>query len=55
MVRTGFDKNLIAAIEHGFSYGGISACSMYAVGNLSNGMHIIGNAIIPHWDGEVIV
>lgn len=54
MARTGFGENLKAAIEHGFTYVGISAGSMYAAGNLSEGMHIIGNAIIPHWDGEII-
>lgn len=51
MVRTGFDSVLETAINDGLVYVGISAGSMYAAGNLSNGLHIIPNAIIPHWNG----
>lgn len=54
MVRTGFDKFLKLAIEQGLTYVGISAGSMYAAGNLKEGMHLIDNAIIPHWDGKMI-
>lgn len=51
MVRTGFDSVLETAINDGLVYVGISAGSMYAAGNLANGLHIIPNAIIPHWNG----
>lgn len=54
MVRTGFDKFLKLAIEQGLTYVGISAGSMYAAGNLKEGIHLIDNAIIPHWDGKMI-
>ena len=52
MVRTGFDEVLKRAINDGLVYVGISAGSMYAAGNLDNGMHIILNPIIPHWNGQ---
>ncbi|MCI9080529.1 MAG: type 1 glutamine amidotransferase-like domain-containing protein [Lachnospiraceae bacterium] len=52
MVRTGFDKVLKRAIDNGLVYVGISAGSMYAAGNLDNGLHIIMNPIIPHWSGK---
>lgn len=52
MVRTGFDKVLKRAIDDGLVYVGISAGSMYAAGNLDNGLHIIMNPIIPHWCGK---
>lgn len=48
MSRTGFDKTLKEAINDGLVYVGISAGSMYAAGNLENGLHIIDNPIIPH-------
>lgn len=50
MVRTGFDKMIEKAINNGFVYVGISAGSMYAAGNLEEGLHIINNPIIPHWN-----
>lgn len=51
MVRTGFDKKLKRAINDGLVYVGISAGSMYAAGNLADGLHIIDNPIIPHHNG----
>ena len=51
MVRTGFDEMLEKAINNGLVYVGISAGSMYAAGNLCDGLHIIDNPIIPHWTG----
>lgn len=51
MVRTGFDEILYAAINDGLIYIGISAGSMYAAGNLNDGLHIIDNPILPHWYG----
>lgn len=51
MVRTGFDGALRQAIDEGLVYVGISAGSMYAAGNLDDGLHIIDNPIIPHWNG----
>lgn len=52
MVRTGFDESLKQAIEQGLVYVGISAGSMYAAGNLHDGLHLIDHPVIPHWDGE---
>lgn len=52
MVRTGFDEVLKKALDNGLVYVGVSAGSMYAAGNLDNGLHIILNPIIPHWSGE---
>ena len=40
------------AIKNGLIYVGISAGSMYAAGNLTDGLHIIDNPIIPHWNGS---
>ena len=54
MVRTGFDIMLEKAINDGLVYVGISAGSMYAAGNLDDGLHIINNPIIPHWNGAKI-
>ena len=54
MVRTGFDRILEDAICNGLVYVGISAGSMYAAGNLADGLHIIDNPIIPHWKGAEI-
>ncbi len=55
MVRTGFDRILEKAINNGLVYVGISAGSMYAAGNLDDGLHIINNPIIPHWDGNKLM
>lgn len=52
MVRTGFDEVLKRAIDDGLVYVGISAGSMYAAGNLDNGLHIVLNPLIPHWSGH---
>ncbi len=54
MVRTGFDRAIEQAINDGLAYIGISAGSMYAAGNFDDGLHIISNPIIPHWNGEKI-
>lgn len=54
MVRTGFDESLKQAIEQGLVYVGISAGSMYAAGNLEEGLHLINNSVIPHWNGKKI-
>ena len=51
MVRTGFDSMLKQGIEAGLVYVGISAGSMYAAGNLPDGLHLISNPVIPHWNG----
>ncbi len=51
MVRTGFDRVLEMAINDGLTYVGVSAGSMYAAGNLEDGLRVIPNPIIPHWDG----
>lgn len=55
MVRTGFDKIIEKAIKNGLVYVGISAGSMYAAGNLDDGLHIINNPIIPHWNGTKLI
>ena len=55
MVRTGFDRTIKKAINGGLVYVGISAGSMYAAGNLDDGLHIISNPIIPHWNGTKII
>ncbi len=52
MERTGFDNVLKKAVNAGVVYVGISAGSVCMAANLSNGLHIIPNAIIPHWYGE---
>lgn len=41
MSRTGFDRILNNAIKNGLIYVGISAGSMYAAGNLTDGLHIM--------------
>lgn len=51
MVRTGFDRILLQAINQGLVYVGISAGSMYAAGNLNDGLHVINNTIVPHSHG----
>jgi len=55
MVRTGFDRTIKKAINNGLVYVGISAGSMYVAGNLDDGLHIINNPIIPHWNGSPII
>lgn len=55
MVRTGFDKTIKEAINNGLVYVGISAGSMYAAGNLDEGLHIINNPIIPHYNGTKLM
>ena len=52
MVRTGFDRILYDALGNGLVYVGISAGSMYAAGNFADGLHVIDNPIIPHWNGS---
>lgn len=52
MVRTGLNNTIKKAINNGLIYVGISAGSIYAAGNLDEGLHIISNAIIPHWSGD---
>lgn len=52
MVRTGFDCVIEQAVNAGLVYVGISAGSMYAAGNLEDGLNIIPNSIIPHWNGD---
>lgn len=52
MNRTGFDYVIKEAVNAGLVYVGISAGSMYAAGNLENGLNIISNSIMPHWNGE---
>ena len=54
MVRTGFDSIILNGINDGPVYVGISAGSMYAAGNLEDGLHIIENPILPHWNGTKI-
>lgn len=54
MVRTGFDSVLAEAIGQGLVYVGISAGSMYAAGNLEDGLRIIPNPIIPHYQDGMI-
>ena len=55
MVRTGYDHVIAKAINNGLVYVGISAGSMYAAGNLEDGLHIIPNPVIPHWKENKIV
>ena len=55
MIRTGFDRTIGKAINNGLVYVGISAGSMYAAGNLDDGLNIINNPIIPHWNGTKII
>ena len=46
--RTGFSKPLKQAIENGLVYLGISAGSMVAAGNFSDGLGYLSNPLIPH-------
>ncbi len=55
MVRTGFDCLIEQAVNDGLVYVGISAGSMYVAGNLNDGLKIIPNPIIPHWNGDKLV
>lgn len=55
MVRTGLDRTIKKAINEGLIYVGISAGSMYAAGNLGEGLHIINNPVIPHWNGTKMI
>ena len=55
MVRTGFDRVIEQAVNAGLVYVGISAGSMYAAGNLADGLNIIPNPIIPHWNGDKLM
>ena len=55
MVRTGFDEVLAQAVNDGLVYVGISAGSMYAAGNLQDGLRLIPNPIVPHWGGPKMV
>lgn len=52
MKRTGFDQVLREGISRGVIYVGISAGSMYAAGNLEDGLRILPNVLTPHWAGE---
>ena len=52
MVRTGFGPVMKQAVDAGLAYVGISAGSMYAAGNQADGLNIIPNPIIPHWEGD---
>ena len=45
MKRTGFDQVI---------YVGISAGSMYAAGNLEDGLRILPHVLTPHWEGEAM-
>lgn len=51
MLRTGFDIVLRQAVFQGLAYVGVSAGSMYAAGNLPDGLRLISQSIIPHWQG----
>ena len=51
-VQSGFDRILYDALGNGLVYVGISAGSMYAAGNLADGLHVIDNPIIPHWNSS---
>ena len=52
MKRTGFDQVLRKAINRGVIYVGISAGSMYAAGNLEDGLRILPHVLTPHWEGQ---
>ena len=55
MNRTGFDRIIKEAIDDGLVYIGISARSIYAAGNLNDGLRVIHNSIIPHLGGPRLV
>ena len=46
--RTGFAKPLKQAVENGLVYLGISAGSMVAAGNFSDGLGYLANPLMPH-------
>ena len=54
MKRTGCDQVLREAISRGVIYVGISAGSMYAAGNLEDGLRILPHVLIPHWTGPAM-
>ena len=54
MKRTGFDQVLREGISRGVIYVGISAGSMYAAGNLEDGLRILPHVLIPHWTGPAM-
>ena len=54
MKRTGCDQVLREAISRGVIYVGISAGSMYAAGNLEDGLRILPNVLTPHWAGKTM-
>ena len=54
MKRTGFDQVLREGIRRGVIYVGISAGSMYAAGNLEDGLRILPNVLTPHWAGKTM-
>ena len=45
MIRTGFDRTIEKAINNGLVYVGISAGSMYAAGNLDDGLNFSNKAL----------
>ena len=51
-LRRAEDQVLREAIDRGVIYVGISAGSMYAAGNLEDGLGILPNVLIPHWEGQ---
>ncbi len=51
--RTGLSDKLKQAIENGLIYLGISAGSMVAAGNFSDGLGYLDNPIIPHSDNGI--
>ena len=54
MNRTGFANEVKKAVDDGLVYVGISAGSMFAAGSFENGLHLIKNAVIPHWNNEIV-
>jgi putative intracellular protease/amidase len=54
MNRTGFANEVKKAVDDGLVYVGISAGSMLAAGSFENGLHLIKNAVIPHWNNEIV-
>jgi len=54
MNRTGFATEVKKAVDEGLVYVGISAGSMFGAGSFENGLQLIKNAIIPHWNNEII-
>lgn len=54
MNRTGFATEVKKAVDEGLVYVGISAGSMFGAGSFENGLQLIKNAIIPHWNNEIV-